>query len=68
MTGNFIGDVRKRDIVALETIDMEATVAICSVNPGDKCKDVEVTGNTAAGSEVLYGFIAYAHNCGDAEN
>lgn len=66
MEANFIGDVRKRPIVSDKIVDKDAAVAICSFNSADKCKELEITNNIAAGNEVEYGFISYTHNCGQS--
>lgn len=39
-------------------------VSICALNPEDKCRNLIIKSNIAAGSDVKYGFISYTHNCG----
>lgn len=68
--GNFIGDVRGRNIQFLgSTIDKEACVAYCSYEEpkkGTACHDTTFTNNIAAGCPYA-GFVAPGHDC-DAES
>lgn len=67
--GNFIGDVRSRNINFLQgsSIDKEGCVAYCSLEnskAGTPCSDMTFTHNTAAGCPFA-GFIAPGyHECG----
>jgi len=45
-------------------VDLEAAFAICSVKNGDRCSDISIVNNIAAGATYA-GFVVPAHDCGD---
>ena len=45
-------------------VDIEAGFAICSKKENDRCSDISVVNNIAAGAAYA-GFVVPAHDCGD---
>ena len=69
MQGTFTGDVKRRDLSALDNfVDKEACVAICSyLTDGSQCSNLKIVDNIAAGC-VFGGFVAPGNDCGDTES
>lgn len=64
--GNIVAGIVPRTTIefAGKFIDKEGAYSICAYMEGDKCTDVTLTNNLAAGSSYA-GFLLHAPNCGD---
>jgi len=47
------------------TIDKEAGFSICAYNSGDKCSDIRVRNNIAAGSTYSGFALGVSYKCGE---
>ena len=67
LDSNFVGDVLERALPSGQhMIDKEAGFSICSSLDDNKCKDLVITNNIAAGT-FFAGFVAPGHNCEEQE-
>lgn len=70
MEDNFIAYITRRPFNETQVLEgvlnKDAVVSVCATDPQDKCYNLIVKGNIAAGSDTLYGFVSYAHTCGQA--